>query len=72
MKELQKQREALEKDRDATVLKTQAEFNREREALQKKVNVMEQQLLKKTANQLGDGAEIDLYEALRETFRDDA
>ena len=54
------------------MLKTQAEFNREREALQKKVNVMEQQLLKKTANQLGDGAEIDLYEALRETFRDDA
>lgn len=71
-KELQKQREALEKDRDATVLKTRVEFNREREALQKKVKVMEQQLLKKTANQLGDGAELDLYEALRETFRDDA
>jgi len=70
-KELQKQREILEKDRDAVVLKTQAEFNREREALQKKVKVMEQALLKKTANQLGDGAEIDLYEALRENFRYD-
>jgi len=70
-KELQKQREILEKDRDATVLKTQVQFNRDREALQKKVKIMEQALLKQTANQLGDGAEIDLYEALRENFRDD-
>ena len=32
---------------------------------------MENQLKKKTANELGDGAEIDLFEALRESFSGD-
>ena len=32
---------------------------------------MEKQLQKKTANELGDGAEIDLFEALRESFPGD-
>lgn len=52
VKELQKQREALEKAGDTAVLKLQAERNREREVLQKKVKVLERELLKKTANQL--------------------
>jgi hypothetical protein len=70
-KELQKQRELLEKDRDAALLRKQAEFGREREVLQSKLKVMERRLQGKTANQLGDGAEIDLYEALRESFTED-
>src|SRR5207249_2341370 len=65
-KELADQRAALEKDRDTVVLKTQADFAREREGLQKKMKEMERQLLRKTAQDLGDGAEIDLYESLRE------
>jgi chemotaxis protein histidine kinase CheA len=69
-KELQKQREILEKDRDAAVLKKEAEFNREREALQNKVKTMERTLQNKTANQLGDGAEMDLHEVLLESFAD--
>jgi uncharacterized protein DUF2130 len=69
--ELAEQREALEKDRDRQLLKRDADFNRERESYQKKFKVMEQQLQKKTANDLGDGAEIDLFEALRAAFLDD-
>lgn len=70
-KELAAQRQALEKDKTLTLLKQEAKFNREREAVQKKVQLMEKQLQKKTANELGDGAEIDLFEALRESFSGD-
>ncbi len=69
--ELADQRSSLEKDRDNSLLKVQADFNRERESLQNKLKDMERQLLKKTAQDLGEGAEIDLYEALREAFPDD-
>src|ERR1700733_12028338 len=58
-KELMEQRQALEKDKTLTLLKQDAKFNREREALQKKMQLMDKQLQKKTANELGDGAEID-------------
>ncbi len=57
-KELVEQRAVLEKDRDEKLLKLEAGFNRERESLQKKAKLMEQQLQKKTANEIGDGAEI--------------
>jgi len=70
-KELVEQRAVLEKDRDEKLLKLEAGFNRERESLQKKAKLMEQQLQKKTANEIGDGAEIDLYDALRESFPHD-
>jgi len=70
-KELLDQRAALEKDKDTSLLKQQSEFNREREALQKKVKTMDQQLQKKTANELGDGGEIDVFETLRDTFPND-
>lgn len=70
-KELSDQRAALEKDKGTSLLKQQSDFNREREALQKKVKTMEQQLQKKTANELGDGGEIDVFEALRDAFPND-
>jgi hypothetical protein len=70
-KELGQQRDALEKDKAMALLKLQAGFNREREALQRRVAIVEQQLQKKTANELGDGAEIDIGEALRAAFRND-
>jgi hypothetical protein len=63
-KELADQRQVLEKDKTLTLLKQQSEFNRERESLQRK-------LQRKTANELGDGAEIDVFEALRESFHGD-
>ena len=70
-KELAGQRAVLEKDKAMALLKQQGEFNREREAFQKKVKIMEHQLQRKTANELGDGGEIDVFEALREAFPGD-
>lgn len=69
--ELREQRQILDKDRDRALLKKDADFNREREAYQKKFKQMEQQLQRKTANELGDGAEIDLFEALKGEYRRD-
>jgi hypothetical protein len=70
-KDLAEQRAALERDRDQAVLNVHADFNREREGLQSKVKEMERQLQKKTSQDLGEGAEIDLYETLRQSFADD-
>jgi hypothetical protein len=71
LKLLANQRQTLETDKKLALLKQQSEFNRERESFQKKMQLMERQLLKKTANELGDGAEIDLFETLRESFPTD-
>ena len=70
-KDLADQRMALQKDRDDSVLRAQADFNRERESLQSKMKEMERALLKKTSQDLGEVAEIDLFEALRHAFPDD-
>ena len=67
-KELTEQRQALEKDKKLSLLKLQSEFNRERESYRKKTQLLETQLQRKTANELGDGGEIDVYESLREAF----
>jgi hypothetical protein len=67
-KELGDQRATLEKAAAIALLKQQSEFNRERESYQKKVKLMEHQLQKKTANELGDCGEIDVFENLREAF----
>lgn len=70
-KELVAQRQALEKDKSDALLKQQSEHNRERESYQKKLKAMEQQVQKKTANELGDGGEINVFEALRDAFQGD-
>jgi len=70
-RDLEQVRQALAKDRDQAILKIHAEHNREREQQQKKLKDMERQLERKTANELGDGAEIDLLETLRAAFRGD-
>ena len=70
-KQLLEQREALEKDKNLALLRQEAEHNRHRDSLQKKVKILEQQLSKRTANELGDGGEIDVFEALRDAFQGD-
>jgi hypothetical protein len=70
-KQLNEQRQILERTHNQTFLKKQSEFGRERERWQKKIGDLERQIQKKTANDLGDGAEIDLFEVLKETFPDD-
>lgn len=70
-KELAEQRQALEKDKESSLTKQQAAAARDREGLIKKVQRLESQLKRKTANELGDGAEIDLFDALKESFTGD-
>jgi hypothetical protein len=70
-KDLADQRQILEKDKNLALLKQQSEHNRDRDSLQKKVKILEHQLQKKTANDLGDSGEINVFEALRDTFQGD-
>src|SRR6266545_238488 len=65
---LGQQRQVLEQDRDLKLLKKDADHNCEREQLQYKIDGLTRSLQHKTANDLGDGAEIDIYEALRDAF----
>jgi len=70
-KDLKEQRDALDKERDRVTLRLSAEFNREREAYKKKLQEMERRVQRQTANQLGEGAEIDIFETLRQSFPND-
>ncbi len=67
-KELDSQRQILERDRDQRERKIHAEHGRKMESLEKKLVLLQRQLQEKTANELGDGAEIDLFEELRNLF----
>ncbi len=69
--ELAKERQILERDREQREKKLKAEFTREHEKTKNKVAKLERQLQKKTPNELGDGAEIDLFEELRSLFKGD-
>lgn len=69
-KELAEVRKILEKDRENALLRRDAEFAREREALQKKIADLSRRM--KKGGDVGEGAELDLYEELRGAFPDDA
>jgi hypothetical protein len=68
-KEITEIREILQKDRAAALLKKEAEFAREREALQKKIVDMTRRVHK--PGELADGVEINLYDELRGAFPED-
>ena len=70
-KQLAEQRQALDKDKNFALLKQQSEHNRDRDALQKKLKIVEHQLKKERANELGDCGEIDVFDALRDAFQGD-
>ncbi|HKS24387.1 MAG TPA: DUF2130 domain-containing protein [Thermoanaerobaculia bacterium] len=69
-KEIAEVRAILQKDRDAALLKKDADFARERDALQKKIVEMSRRVRKPGA-EVAEGGELDLYEALREAFPED-
>ncbi len=71
-KELSEQRAVLEADRDQSVLKKQVEFTRERERWEKEVLELQHKLQKKTADEIGEGAEVDLFETLKQAFETDS
>ncbi len=68
---LQEQREALTKDKDKAILETDARTFAERQRLQVTVQDLTRQLEKVTAHERGEGAEIDLFEALKGAFEGD-
>jgi hypothetical protein len=69
--ELEAQREALEREKAAAVLAEQARAFEERQKLQEKVIGLQKQLENKTAQELGEGPEVDLFEQLRGVFEGD-
>lgn len=68
---LNAQREILEKDKDAAVNAEKARAFEENQKLSDKVSQLQRALEKKTNDELGEGAEVDLFEALRAEFPDD-
>jgi hypothetical protein len=68
-KEIAELRQILQKDRDTALAKREAEFARERDALQKKIVDISRRVGK--GGELADGSEIDLYDELRGAFPDD-
>lgn len=70
-KALQEQRGALETEKTRAVQKAKAQEFEKNQKLEKQVDMLKRQLEQKTATDLGEGAEVDLYEALRENFDGD-
>jgi hypothetical protein len=68
---IQETREALTVDKDKAVLETEARTFAERQKLQATVQNLTRQLETLTAHQRGEGAEIDLFEALKGAFEGD-
>jgi hypothetical protein len=69
--DLNAQREVLEKAKDEALNAERAKTFDETQKLSNKVNELQRALDQKTADELGEGAEVDLYEALRAEFPDD-
>lgn len=69
-KEIAEIRQILQKDRDVALLKKEADFARERDALQKKISDMSRRV-KKGGGEVAEGTELDLFEELRGAFPED-
>jgi hypothetical protein len=68
-KDLAEARQIFQRELQNATLKKEAEFAREREALQKKVADMSRRV--KKGGDIGEGAELDILEELRGAFPDD-
>ena len=64
-------RAAMAKEYEKKNLARIAEEARKHEAAQKTIDHLQRQLANRTSNDLGDDAEIDLFEMLRDVFSDD-
>jgi hypothetical protein len=64
-------RETMEKAKDEAVSAEKARAFEDNEKLANKVSELQRALEKKSNEELGEGAEVDLYEALRAEFPDD-
>ena len=70
-KSLEEQREVLEKANEEAINSERAKAFAETQKLSTKVNDLQRALEKKTNEELGEGAEIDLFEALKKEFPED-
>lgn len=68
---LGEQRDALEKDKLKAVNSEKAKAFTERQKMDEKLQLLQRQLQKRTADELGEGAEVDLFEALKAAFPTD-
>jgi hypothetical protein len=68
---VQEAQEAFQRERDAAVLAEKAKAFEDQQKLQGKLQDMQRQLEKKSAHELGEGSEIDLFEQLRTAFEGD-
>ncbi|MCU1227011.1 MAG: hypothetical protein JWQ42_5104 [Edaphobacter sp.] len=68
---LEEQREAFDKDKENALNAQAAKTFEEHQKLTTKVGELTRALEKKSNEELGEGAELDLYEALRGEFPDD-
>lgn len=68
---LRQQREAFEKAGLEAINAEKAKAFTGRQKLEEKLATLQRQLQQKTADELGEGAEVDLYETLRREFPDD-
>jgi len=64
-------REAMQKDKAKAIDVEQAKAFKDRQKLTQRLQALERQLQRKTADELGEGAEIDLFDALRAEFSHD-
>jgi hypothetical protein len=68
---LAQQREALEQEKTVAVLAEQARAFDDRQKLMEKLALLQKQIENKTAQEIGEGPEADLYEELRAAFEGD-
>lgn len=68
---LREQREALEKAKTEAVGAERSKAFNDRQKLEGKLQALQRQLQQKTADELGEGAEVDLFEALKGEFPED-
>jgi hypothetical protein len=68
---LSAQRDVMEKAKEDAVNLEKAKAFEEAQKLCNKVNELQRALEKKTNDELGEGAEVDLFEALKENFPED-
>lgn len=69
--ELGEQRESLEKASLKTLQEERADWFGEKQKLEEKLQDVTRQLQSKSPDELGDGAELDLFELLKEAFPED-
>jgi hypothetical protein len=68
---LQRKAEDLQREKDAAILAERTKAFEDQQRLQAKLQDLQRQLEKKSAHELGEGSEVDLFEQLRGAFEGD-